>query len=131
MDELKIKKRTLFKAMSIFFFLFGVAIFLTGYYEGNAASILWLCSASIFLLAIGLWLENNFIISTTLTASFLLNFIWATDFIGFILTGSLPIGIAQYLKTASILRKIMASYHLFLLVVSLAVVFKTKKFHKY
>lgn len=108
----------------------GVLNLIASSLEGVAAGILWLCPASLFLAGIGILKKDNFLISSSLTASFLLNFIWAMDYISFMLTGTLVTGIASFLPYASPLRLFVTSYHLFLLFIPVFIIFEEKKFHK-
>ena len=117
--------------LSIFFFILGIAnvsaSLLGEYYFG----ILWFCSLTVWLFTLGLYLRNNFLLSTILTASFFLELLWTIDVISYLTLGRLTIGIAEYLFTISPARFIITFYHLFLFIVPMLVVFDQKKFHKF
>lgn len=124
-------KKIHYRIISIFFLLLGLTVFLFRLNEGAPGAIFWLCPASVFLFAIGLYFMNNFLISSALTSSFALNFVWTADFISFLLTGNPAIGVVQYLPYATPLEIAITTYHLFILIFPAFVIFKMKKMHKY
>lgn len=117
--------------IGIFFIFLGIFNFIVSYQEGSPEGILWICSATIFLFAFGVLNGNNLAISSAITASFLFNLIWTIDYIGFLLVGKLPIGIAVYLLTSEKLRIIATSYHFFMLIIPLLIIFKNKEYPQF
>ena len=117
--------------LGVLFLLIAIANFLVAYYDFSPYSFLWFCSAVLLLFSLGLFLKSSLLISGTVTASFLIEFLWTTDMISFLLRKKLAVGIAMYLFEAGDLRFIITFYHLFLLIVPILIVFNMKKFHKY
>ncbi len=120
-----------FKLLSLLFLILGltnlIAILLTAPYF----TVFWFCSMTVWLFALGLYFRNNFLISSVVTASFIIELIWVIDMASFLLTGDLAFGVAQYLLEASLSRLIITFYHLFLLITPILIVFNMSKFHKY
>lgn len=119
------------KKFALVFVLIGILNIAFSYYEGFILGALWFCSTTIWFFALGLFLKNDFIISSTLTASFFIEFIWTLDYVSFIITGNLLVGIAEYLLSASDLRMIATLYHLAMFIFPIIAVFEIKKLHKY
>lgn len=119
------------KKAALVFLVIGLINALLAIYELYPPGILWFCSTTVWLFALGLYFRNDLLISSTVTASFVIEFLWTIDYLSFFLTGNLTIGIAEYLLTTNAFRIIITAYHLVMLVVPIMTIFELKKFHKH
>lgn len=114
--------------------IFILLFFLNAYVHvqaDNYEQILWLCSFTTLLLAIGLLTRNNLILSSTLAVSLVLQTIWVIDVTSLLIFGRFVTGTAGYLTTATSVRFFLTFYHVFLWIVPVFAILDTQKFHKY
>ena len=127
---MKKSDKTFLRMLSLFFGLMALGNIIVAFYNGNLTNLLWFCNTVLIIFAIGLYYRNLMILSSVLTSSLVIEFLWTIDVISFSLTGNLLIGIANYLNSVSLIGYIMTFYHLFLFVIPICVIFFIKKFHK-
>lgn len=101
------------------------------YSNNNPQSALWFCNTIIILMAIGLWLNNKAILSSAAISYLLFGIVWALDIVSWLITGSFFLNIIIYFASSTPLLKIVTSYHLLLLAISLWFIIKEKKIHRH
>ena len=119
-----------YKALSLFFVILFILNVIVSRRQGNIANILWFCSFNTILFAIALYRQDNFLVSTVVTASFFLQTLWVIDITSYFIYGRLAIGTAGYIIGAPLSRLFLTFYHFLLLVVPILIAFDMKKFHK-
>ena len=101
-------------------------------FVGNYPIMLfWYCYALVVVFTLGLWLKNNFLISTTVVGSFVINFLWLQDFLSLVFFKKLSVGLYTYLFGMTVASFFMTFYHGVMLFLSLYVLFKQEKVHTY
>lgn len=122
------------KIKEIYFLIGILSLFLTlriisGIKANDWAFFLWFCFFNLALLTFALYTENNFLLSTVLTSSFILSGVYTIDLISFTFSGKLIFGVANHLPYANILDQITTYYHIFLLAIPIYILHKKKTFH--
>jgi hypothetical protein len=123
-------KKVTFWLLAAAFTVLWVLNLVTSLYEGEYFSLIWFCSVTLTCFVIGLYLQNDFLLSTVAVASLVIEFLWTTDIVGYLVFGNLPLGIASYITEASQLRFIATGYHFLLLIIPLYVVLQ-RGLHRY
>jgi|GEM_PF-1048634 len=119
------------KLIALIFLIISLINLALSFYELYPPAIIWFCSATIWLFIIGIYFKNDFLISSTVTASFVIETLWLIDYTSFLFLGRLTIGMGEYLLTSSTARIIVTSYHLIILIVPILTIFELKRFNKY
>lgn len=99
-------------------------------YEESLFGWLWFCSLSLWIFGFALIFRNNFLVSSVLTGTFLINLVWAFDIISFLFTGKLIFGVAQYLVGAEKIRIFTTLYHFAILFLPPFIIFDMEKFQR-
>ncbi len=94
-------------------------------------SLFWFCYHVLIVLIIGLFFRNNFLLSTAVTATFVISILWIIDILSFSISGELSIGIFTYLLGLNAIKLLNTAYHFLILPVSILAVFSMKQFHKH
>ena len=114
--EFSYAKRTIAKAtLAYFFILLGVRYAETKYeavYE-----MLWGCNVSLFHASVGVLIGQRLIVESAVTTVLIDQLCWYVDTIGYLSTGSFPVGVATYMTRSEVpfAKKVTAFHHLWFL----------------
>jgi len=123
-------KQKYYKILSALFVAIILVNLLVSFYLNNWSNILWFCSFTAALFALGLYTNNNFLLSTSVTAAFFFQTLWVIEMTSYLLFGKLILGTATYLLEIAPIRFFITFYHLLLLIIPIWVIFEKGKIHR-
>lgn len=126
---MELSKRSVYLAVGFVFLVLGLLNTGLSFYEGLPQNALWFCNTVLFVFSVGLLFEKDFLISSAVVSSLVIETLWLVDVFSFYFSGRLILGVASYLYLLNGFRLIFTFYHLTLLVVPLAVVIYRRKFY--
>lgn len=92
--------------------------------------LLWLSNIVLLFSGIALLMRNNFFISGSFLAVFLMHLLWIIDFLVLLFINSAPLGFTAYLRDLATWDVFMTSHHFFLLPVLGFALYRQKVFYK-
>ena len=79
-----------------------MAVWVPLYWQQNgAANFLWLCDFANWVVFLAVWSESALLVSSQLAGVFLIQLVWAVDFISALLVGRHPVGGTEYMFDAA------------------------------
>jgi hypothetical protein len=75
-----------------------MAVWVPLYWQHNGpANFLWICDFANWMIFLGIWMESALLLSAQLVGIFLIQLLWALDFVCALLLGRHPIGGTEYM----------------------------------
>ena len=124
---MEINKKIYLKLVGVLFILFSLYSYSVNLYYGRWYELAWMCYFGLFLVGIGMLLENGFLILTQLNILFIVDIFWNIDFWFHAVTGRTLLGIINYyVLERNILFKAISIQHVFFVPFSLVALYYLK-----